>query len=282
MKLTSIIAGQFKLDGGAMFGVVPRRMWEKLNPPDENHLCTWSLRCLLVETEGRKILIDTGVGEKQDARFRSHFQPSGELSVRRSLESMNVDRGEISDVFLTHFHFDHVGGAVERNADDQLVPTFPNAKYWSCKSHYEWALNPNARERASFLKENFVPLFERGVLHFIEEKQDIAWTEYIRIKFCYGHTHAMMVPIINTGNHRIAFCADLLPSSFHVRMPYVMAYDVRPLETLREKKAFFEEAIEDNYVLFLEHDPVSEAIRLSRNEKGRYEVGMRLTLDELD
>jgi len=268
-RLHVIDAGDFKLDGGAMFGVVPRRLWEKLNPPDEDNLCTWTLRSLVVESGDRKILFDTGIGFKQGEKFRSHFYPSGGELVD-SLSAKGFAPEDITDVFITHFHFDHVGGALKLDEEGNSVPTFPNATYWSCQSHYDWSINPNERERASFLKENFVPLREQGVLKMIPEMQNVEWIEGIKIQFSYGHTHAMMMALIPVGGQTVVFCADVLPSAYHVRMPYVMAYDIRPLKTLEEKQIFFEEALENDYLLFLEHDPHQECCKLTKNEKGRW------------
>ncbi len=280
MQLRIIDAGRFKLDGGAMFGVVPQVLWKKLNPPDENNLCTWALRCLLIDTGEKRILIDTGMGTKQDERFMSHFHPHGDSDLMSGLARAGYGTEGITDVFLTHLHFDHCGGALLRNDAGEIVPTFSNARYWTHKSHLDWALNPNPRERASFLKENIVPLIDNDVISYVNDENAANWMGLMDIMFVYGHTEAMMIPKIRIGDKTIVFCADLLPSSFHVRMPYVMGYDVRPLETLKEKKAFFEEAIDNDYILFLEHDPVTECITLKRDEKGRYGVGERMTLKE--
>ncbi|HLF65090.1 MAG TPA: MBL fold metallo-hydrolase [Saprospiraceae bacterium] len=280
-RLFSVKAGTFKLDGGAMFGVVPKTLWARLNPPDENNLCTWALRCLLMDTGERRILIDTGMGTKQDAKFFSHYEPSGHI-LHESLSQLGFDRKDITDVFLTHLHFDHCGGALEKNAVGSIVPAFPNATYWSCKSHLEWALTPNARERASFLRENIMPFIEQDLFQFIPEEQDIEWIEGIRILFAYGHTQAMMIPKIPFRDSTVVFCADLLPSSYHVSMPYVMSYDTRPLLTLEEKERFFVEVIEGNFVLFLEHDPVNECIRLTKDERGRYVISEYLSLQGLN
>ncbi len=269
-SLHIIECGTFKLDGGAMFGVVPKSLWNRLNPADENNLCTWALRCLLLETDERLILFDTGVGTKQGDKFLSHFHPEGELEVLSSVRKKGFEPEDITDVFLTHFHFDHVGGAVVRDDSGRLVPAFPNAVYWTSERHYRWALNPNIRERASFLKENFVPLAEHDVLRYIPEEQDYEWLEGIRVRYYYGHTEAMMVPVIPFEGRKLVFCSDLLPSVYHVRMPYVMAYDIRPLVTLEEKRRFFEEAIEEDYLLFLEHDPGNTLCCIEKNEKGRY------------
>lgn len=280
MQLRIIDAGRFKLDGGAMFGVVPKVLWQKLNPPDENNLCTWALRCLLIDTGEKRILIDTGMGTKQDDRFMSHFHPHGDSDLLTGLERIGQSPEGITDVFLTHLHFDHCGGALMRTETGEIVPTFRNARYWTHKSHLDWALDPNPRERASFLKENIVPLLDHNVVSYITEDNESNWMGIIDIMSVFGHTEAMMIPKIRIGDKTVVFCADLLPSSFHVRMPYVMGYDIRPLETLKEKAAFFEEAIENDYILFLEHDPVTECITLKKNEKGRYAVKDYMTLKE--
>lgn len=262
-KITSIPTGFFKLDGGAMFGVVPKRMWEKLNPPDENNLCNWAMRTLLIETGDRKILIDTGIGEKQDAKFRSHFNPT-ETVLLQSLAEQNVHPEEITDVILTHLHFDHVGGAIGLDG-----VTFPQATYWSNELHWNWAMHPNEREKASFLKENFLPLKEQGRLQFIDVQQDVKFMDNIHIHFTYGHTEAMMLPIIKIGNETIVFCADTMPASYHIPMPYVMAYDIRPLKTLEDKAWLLEEAAANNWTLFFEHDPVTIAGKVAKNEQNR-------------
>ena len=270
MKLYSINTGYFKLDGGAMFGVVPRRMWEKLNPPDGQNLCTWSLRGLLVETEGRRILIDTGMGNKQDAKFRSHFVPHGDDTLLGSLEKVGIGREDITDVLITHFHFDHCGGALWKNElTGEIEPTFPNAAYWSNRRHFEWAIRPNAREKASFLPENFLPLYEQNRLKFIETRQNIEWVKNIRIRFFNGHTEAMMAPLIRTERGTVWFCADVIPSQWHIAMPYVMAYDVRPLKTMAEKTRMLEEAVRKKYLLFFEHDPAAQCATLAKDASGR-------------
>ena len=221
LKITSIPTGFFKLDGGAMFGVVPRRLWQRTQPPDENNMCTWAMRCLLIETGDRKILVDTGLGDKQDDKFRSHFEPHGTDSLLGSLKNNGYSPEDITDVFLTHLHFDHVGGAVTRNDQGELVPTFPNATYWSNQKHFDWALNPNPREAASFLHENFVPLQEHGVLKFIPVIDGgTEWIPGIKVHFVYGHTEAMMLPEIDQGEHAVMYCADLIPVSYtHLTLP---------------------------------------------------------------
>ena len=222
------------------------------------------------------------MGTKQGERFRSHFHPHGEYTLQSSLMDKGFSKEDITDVFLTHFHFDHVGGAVDKSDEGSLSPAFPNATYWTNQRHYEWAMDPNPREKASFLKENFVPLNDAGVLKFLDAKEweKLSFSENIDILFSYGHTEAMMHPIIKIGGKTIVFCADLLASQYHVGMPYVMSYDIRPLTTLKEKKIFFEEVIEGDYILFLEHDPITECITLTKNEKGRIVVDKRMTLNE--
>ena len=274
MKISIVETGNFKLDGGAMFGVVPQKLWKRLNPPDEQNMCTWSMRCLLVETGDKKILIDTGIGNKQGEKFRKHFEPHGEASLVGSLKALGHEAASITDVLLTHFHFDHVGGATVYNKAGENVPLFPEATYWTNEVHYNWALYPNAREKASFLQENFVPLKEQGILKFIDvQKEDIEWMPGISLRYVYGHTEAMMMPIIDLDNgQQLIYCADLIPSSFHIGMPYVMSYDVRPLDTMKEKGRLLEDAIEKNQLLFFEHDPLTACISVQRDERGRVVV----------
>lgn len=271
MTITLIDTGLFKLDGGAMFGVVPKSMWARLNPPDDNNLCTWAMRCLLIETQGRKILVDTGIGDKQDARFRSHFEPHGEDSLLGSLAAQGVAAEDITDVFFTHLHFDHSGGALRRDAAGQIVPTFPNAIYWTNERHYAWACAPNAREQASFLQENFVPLHDAGLLRFIPiaDGEDFEWLPGIRLRLVHGHTEAMMMLFLDAGEHTFVYCADLIASSHHVGLPYVMSYDVRPLLTLAEKARLLAEATQHGYRLIFEHDPRVAYATVAADEKGR-------------
>lgn len=271
MQIFSIQTGFFKLDGGAMFGVVPKKMWEKMNPPDESNLCTWSMQCLLIIHNGRKILIDCGIGNKQDEKFKSHFHPHGDYSLVNSLGHHSILPEEITDVFLTHLHFDHCGGAlkIEKGA---IVPTFPNATYWSNAFHWEWATNPNFREKASFLTENILPLKEQGLLKMIDIQQDIEWMQDIRIKFMYGHTEAMMCPIIKNNNETLIYCADLIPSIHHIGMPYIMSYDIRPLKTMKEKEEILNFAYQNNAKLILEHDPIYEYCTVTKNDKNQFIV----------
>lgn len=270
MKVSSLDTGFFKLDGGAMFGIVPRRIWQRLHAPDENNLCTWAMRCLLIETGNRKILVDTGLGDKQDARFKAFFEPHGEASLLGSLAAKGISAAEITDVFLTHLHFDHCGGAVRKGLNGDLVPTFPNATYWSNEVHYRWAEAPNAREQASFLQENFVPLKKAGVLKFLDIQRDpYEWLPGLSVQPVYGHTEAMMLLHIETPQRHLVYCADLIPSSFHIGLPYIMSYDVRPLDTLEEKTELLEEAAEKNWGLLFEHDPRTAFCTLQRSETGR-------------
>jgi glyoxylase-like metal-dependent hydrolase (beta-lactamase superfamily II) len=268
MKVSVIHTGYFKLDGGAMFGIVPKTMWQKLNPPDENNLCTWAMRVLLVETGHRKILIDTGIGNKQDAKFRSHFSPTAHV-LMQSLAEKGVHPEEITDVILTHLHFDHVGGACEKDSDGKVFNAFPNAIYWSNKKHWDWAMSPNMKEKASFLQENFVPLLQNNRLQWIDNQQDVNFIKGIDIHYTFGHTEAMMLPIISIGDQKLIFCADSMPASYHIGMPYVMAYDIRPMDTLAEKEWLLSEAAANNWVLFFEHDPIAEAATI-KQENGRF------------
>lgn len=267
MKLYSIHTGNFKLDGGAMFGVVPKTIWNKLNPADEQNLCTWAMRCLLIQDGKKLILIDNGIGNKQDARFFGHYHLHGDHSLDGSLSQHGFHRDDITDVFLTHLHFDHCGGSIIREGD-QLLPAFKNATYWSNLPHWEWATQPNEREKASFLKDNIAPIQESGQLKFIEPTDGITYTEHISVRFVHGHTDAMMLPQIQYKGKTIVFMADLLPSIGHIPIPYVMAYDMFPLTTLHEKQVFLKEALEKSYVLFFEHDPVVECCTLTMTEKG--------------
>ena len=276
MKLYSVNTGYFKLDGGAMFGVVPKTIWNKLNPADEKNLCSWALRCLLIEDGNRLILVDNGNGDKQDEKFFNHYYLHGDDTLDKSLATHGFHRDDVTDVFLTHLHFDHCGGSIVSEGD-KLLPTFKNATYWSNKAHWNWATKPNEREKASFLKENILPIEESGQLKFIsvpgEWKENTplptaAFNENISVRFVSGHTEAMMLPQIKFNDKTIVFMADLLPSVGHIPIPYVMAYDLFPLTTLQEKKSFLKEAVENDYILFFEHDPVNECCMLQQTEKG--------------
>lgn len=275
MNLYTINTGNFKLDGGAMFGVVPKSIWNKINPSDENNLCDWAMRCLLIEDEGRLILVDNGIGDKQDQKFFSYYYLHGEDTLDRSLARYGFHRDDITDVFLTHLHFDHCGGSIVRQGD-QLVPAFKNATYWSNEKHWDWAVHPNDREKASFLRENILPIRESGQLKFIDTPADASggrlgktsFTQNISIRFVSGHTESMMLPQITYKDKTIVYMADLLPSAGHIPIPYVMAYDMFPLTTLQEKKSFLSEAVEGNYILYFEHDYKNECCSLQQTEKG--------------
>ncbi len=257
MNLYAINAGYFKLDGGAMFGVVPKSIWQKLNTPDENNMCSWAMRCLLIEDNNRLILVDNGMGNKQDKKFFSHYFLHGDDTLENSLAKHGFNKADITDVFLTHLHFDHCGGAIEKE-NEMLVPSFKNAIYWSNENHWKWANDPNDREKASFLKENILPIEKSGQLKFVQASDGVSFTEEFKVRFMYGHTEAMMLPEINYKGKTIIYMADLLPSAAHIPLPYVMAYDTRPLETLKEKKLFITEAEQKEYILFFEHDAEHE------------------------
>jgi glyoxylase-like metal-dependent hydrolase (beta-lactamase superfamily II) len=267
MKLYTINTGNFKLDGGAMFGVVPKSIWNKINPADENNMCNWAMRCLLVEDGNRLILIDNGLGDKQDDKFFSYYYLNGSDSLAASLKKHGFSHDDITDVFLTHLHFDHCGGSVKWNSKkDGYETAFRNATYWSCDKHWAWATHPNAREKASFLKENILPISESGQLKFLKEGD--AFTENINVIFVNGHTEAMMLPVINYNGQEIIYCADLIPSAGHLPVPFVMAYDTRPLVTLTEKSDFLSKALANNSVLFFEHDLSIECCSLEQTPKG--------------
>jgi len=272
MKLYAIESGNFKLDGGAMFGVVPKVIWNKTNPADDNNLIDLGARLLLIEEGNRLILIDTGMGNKQSEKFFGYYNLWGDHSLDASLAKHGFHRDDITDVFLTHLHFDHVGGAVNWNSDRTgYVNAFKNAKYWTNENHWEWATKPNAREKASFLPENIIPIQESGALNFIKRPEgNILYNSELGfdIFFADGHTEKQMIPIIDYKGKKIAYTADLLPTVGHIPLPYVMGYDTRPLLTLDEKEKFLKTAADENWYLFLEHDAYNEIITVQHTEKG--------------
>ncbi len=250
-----------------MHGVVPKTLWHKVHPADENNMCSWALRCLLIEHGNNRILIDNGIGDKQDAKFFSHYYLHGDDTLERSLATHGYTTDDITDVFLTHLHFDHCGGSIKKEGD-KLVPAFKNAQYWSNEAHWNWAVQPNDREKASFLKENILPIQESGQLRFVECSDGEEWMPDIRVRLVNGHTEAMMLPQINYHGHTILYCADLLPSAAHIGMPWIMAYDMRPLDTLNEKKRILKEAVANDWVLFFEHDNDIECCNLQDTDRG--------------
>jgi glyoxylase-like metal-dependent hydrolase (beta-lactamase superfamily II) len=271
MKIHVIETGLFKLDGGAMFGVVPKTLWQKTNPSDDNNMCTWALRCLLIEDGKRLMLVDTGIGDKQSEKFFSHYHLQGNDSLIGSIRKAGFHEDDITDVMLTHLHFDHCGGAIAWNAQkDGYRPVFKHAIYWSNAAHWQWATEPNAREKASFLAENILPIQESGQLKFVERTGSFSKEVFpnIDLLFVDGHTDSMMIPHIKYKGKTVVFMADLLPSVGHIPLPYVMGYDTRPLITLEEKGAFLDTAATENFVLFLEHDSVNECCTLQHTEKG--------------
>ena len=286
MQLYSIETGLFKLDGGAMFGVVPKTLWSKVHPADENNLCTWAMRCLLIQEGNKLILVDNGIGDKQDEKFFRHYYLHGDDSLDRSLAIHGFHRDDITDVLLTHLHFDHCGGSIVRSGD-KLIPAFKNATYWSHSRHWKWATEPNDREKASFLKENILPIQESGQLKFVDASSPnttlpagATWSggsldiipnvilPGLSVRLANGHTEAMMLPQMQYKGRTLVFMADLMPSVGHVPLPWVMGYDMFPLTTLNEKRSFWQEAANGEYVLMLEHDPENECCVLQTTEKG--------------
>lgn len=266
MKIYPIETGNFKLDGGAMFGVVPKSIWQKTNPADANNLIEMSMRCLLIENGNRLILVDAGLGNKQTDKFFSFYNLFGDFSLDNSLQKLGFHRDEITDIFLTHLHFDHCGGVIQKTKEGLLIPAFKNAKVWSNDKHWKWATEPNPREKASFLSENILPIQENGQLNFIHRnaKDQIGFD----VLFVDGHTEKQMLPIIQYQGKTLVFMADLLPTVGHIPLPYVMGYDTRPLITIKEKAAFLNQAADHNFYLFLEHDATNEICTVQHTEKG--------------
>lgn len=279
MKLHVIHTGNFKLDGGAMFGVIPKVIWNTLNVADEKNLCNWAMRCLLVEDGDRKILIDTGIGNKQSEKFFGYYYLNGSYSLASSLNNAGFSNKDITDVLLTHMHFDHVGGAVSQLADGKLIPAFPNATYHVTETQWNHALKPNAREKASFLPENFMPLQEAGQLNFVTHGQWL--TSNIRIRSVNGHTMGMIIPEISYKGSKVIYCADLIPSSAHVPVHYTMGYDIEPLVVMKEKELLYADMDAENTIYFFEHDVAMECAKFIRNERGQMVISVKGRLDEL-
>ncbi len=267
MKLYSIETGRFKLDGGAMFGVVPKSIWNKLNPADENNMINMAMRCLLIEDGNRLILIDNGIGNKQDAKFFGHYYLHGDFSLEKSLAAHGFCKDDITDMVLTHLHFDHCGGSIQWNNDRTKYETaFKNATYWINEKHWQEALAPNAREKASFLKENILPIMESGQLKLINEGE--LFHPEIDLLYTIGHTNNMMLPVVPYQNTKLIYLADAIPTTAHIPIPYVMGYDVRPLDAMNEKTNILKQAVQNNYLLFFEHDPFNEMCSVHETEKG--------------
>ena len=267
MKLYSIETGRFKLDGGAMFGVVPKSIWNKLNPADENNMINMAMRCLLIEDGNRLILIDNGIGNKQDAKFFGHYYLHGDFSLEKSLAAHGFCKADITDMVLTHLHFDHCGGSIQWNNDRTKFETaFKNATYWINEKHWQEALAPNAREKASFLKENILPIMESGQLKLINEGE--LFHPEIDLLYTIGHTNNMMLPVVPYQNTKLIYLADAIPTTAHIPIPYVMGYDVRPLDAMNEKTNILKQAVQNNYLLFFEHDPFNEMCSVHETEKG--------------
>lgn len=272
MNIYPLNTGNFKLDGGAMFGVVPKSIWSRTNPADENNMCEWSMRCMLIEEGNRLMLIDTGIGDKQSEKFFSYYYLFGNDSLLGNLKQLGFSPDDITDVFLTHLHFDHCGGAIKREGENIYKPVFKNATYWSTEKHWKWATVPNAREKASFLQENILPIEASGQLQFVDRVGDYTENIFSELSFdalfVDGHTESQMIPHLQYKGKTLVFAADLLPSVGHIPLPYVMGYDTRPLLTLGEKERFLTKAARENYILFLEHDCYNECCTLKETEKG--------------
>lgn len=279
MELHVVNTGFFKLDGGAMFGVVPKSLWSRTNPADQNNLCNWAMRCLLAVEGDRIVLIDNGIGDKQDAKFFSHYYLHGDETLSGSLQKLGIAKHQITDNFLTHLHFDHCGGGISYGSHGQYELTFPRANYWTNEAHWNWATQPNNREKASFLTENILPMEEIGNLKMVDlrEKSLFRGFDFITVD---GHTDKQMLPKIQYKEQVLVFVADLLPSVAHIPLPYVMGYDTRPLLTMEEKSVFLEQAAKEHWILFFEHDPIHECCTVKMTDKG-VRVDQTFNLDEI-
>ncbi|PLK43359.1 MBL fold metallo-hydrolase [Emticicia sp. TH156] len=268
MQIHVIDAGHFKLDGGAMFGVVPKTLWSRQIPADEHNLCSWMMRCLLVNTGTQLILIDSGMGDKQDAKWQSYYFRHGDGDLIQSIKKAGYSPTEVTDVLCTHLHFDHCGGAVKWNSSkDRLVLTFPNARYWTHSAHWDWAIKPNPREKATFLTENILPMQQTGALCFTDKVEN-AFGQSIELLYANGHTEKMIMPKIKQGSNTYLFIADTIPSHAHVHVPYVMGYDIRPLEIMSEKEQLLKQVVDNNWTVIFDHDPVHDAAHIQLTEKG--------------
>jgi glyoxylase-like metal-dependent hydrolase (beta-lactamase superfamily II) len=278
MKLYTILAGYFKLDGGTMFGVVPKSLWNKQYPADDQNMISLTMRLMLADTGDRKILFNSGIGDKQDAKFMSHFHLHGEEDIDKSLARHGFSREDITDVVHTHLHFDHCGGTIRTDSSGNLLPAFPNATLWFSRRQWEWANNPNEREAASFLKENIEPMQESGRLHFTEDNQEIV--PGITLHEYDGHTIGQTIPFIDYNGKTVVFTSDLLAFSNHIRLPWIMSFDIQPMVSLKEKKAFLKEAYDHQYILFFEHDRYVECGILTHTERG-YKLGTPFLLQDI-
>lgn len=266
MNLYKIETGNFRLDGGAMFGVVPKSLWNQVYPADENNLCNLSMRCLLIEAENKKIIIDAGIGNKLDDKFLSHYYLNGDYSMEKSLSANGFTFNDITDVVLTHLHFDHCGGAVSKDTNNNLYLTFPKAEYWISDAQYKWAMNPNQREKASYFRDNIQPVVESGKIHFIE-KETLICPE-VQLRLFNGHTDGLIIPFIQYKNKTLVYTADLLPTAAHIPASWICGFDTRPLISMEERNSFLSESVQNNYVLFFEHDIYRECCTIKETEKG--------------
>lgn len=266
MKIIPISAGTLKLDGGAMHGVVPKSIWQKLNPADANNLCTWQMRCMLIENGKQLTLVDTGMGAKQSEKWQSYYEPNFEQNLEKSIVEAGYHPTEITNVILSHLHFDHAGGAVKKQGE-LLIPTFENATYWVSQNQWNTAMQPNDREKATFLHENLMPLEQSGQLKFVGQKsvEELKNIEFIEV---FGHTEGMLMPLVSSPNGKVLFAADTIPSHHHVHLPYVMAYDINPIKTIEEKKNLYTRAIAEDWIIFYDHDPHVAFGKIVLTEKG--------------
>jgi len=266
MELFKIETGSFMLDGGAMFGVVPKVLWNKVYPADENNMCILSMRCLLIKSDKQLILIDTGIGNKQSEKFFGYYFLQDQILIDKAIKHAGFDPLDVTDVILTHLHFDHCGGTVAKKNGDEYALHFPNANHWVSQQQWEWSQSPNFREKASYLKENIIPVMESGKLKFIQKEG--AFNDNIYIRFFNGHSEGVIVPVIKFRDKKIAYVGDVFPTTAHIPISWVCGFDTKPLVSMQERADFLSEAVKNDYIFFFEHDFYNECCTLTTNEKG--------------